>query len=190
MHRSYCLVVGACAVLSIVVACGSDPVSFSQPVGIELKAKSGDVNNNAISELKDITTESGNPFGAFITAARAKLGNHDPSRIELPMLTLTLGAQSTGVTKLDDVFTGDVDVAFLMNTSSNTYDVGHVTNPAGVGPDSVDSTFVSTQLSAADYQLLLQGQFKVQVRGPAAAGFQSKGAEASIQATFTFDAFQ
>ena len=171
-------------------ACSSDPATFSQPVGIELNAKSGDVNNNAISNLKEITTETGNPFGSFVSSSRAQLGNHDPSHVELPTLTLTLGAQSTGVTTLDEVFTGDVDVAFLMDTSNNTYDVGHIMNPTGVGPDSIDSTFDSSQLSAADYQLFLAGQFKVQVRGNAAAGFQSKGANATLQTTFTFDAFQ
>jgi hypothetical protein len=125
-----------------------------------------------------------------VTDARAHLGNHDPARIELPSLTLTLGAQSTGVTKLEEVFTGDVDVAFLMNTSNNTYDVGHIMNPIGVGPDSVDVTFISTQLSSTDYTLFLGGQFKIVVRGPAATGFQTKGAQATIQATLTFDAFQ
>jgi hypothetical protein len=178
------------APLLALAACGSDPVSFSQPVGIELKAKSGDVQTAAIAETKDITTESGNPFGAFVTDARAHLSGHDPSRIEIPSVTLTLGGQSTGVTKLDDVFTGDVDVAFVMNTSNDTYDVAHLMNPTGVGPTSMDVVFDTTKLSAADYQLFLGGQFKVVLRGPAAAGFASKGAEATLQTTFTFDAFQ
>ena len=176
--------------LVFAAACSSGPVSFSQPVGIELKAKSSDVANNVIAENKDINTESGNPFGAFVTAARGDLGNHDPSRVELPTLTLTLGAQSTGVTKLDDIFTGEVDISFLMDTSNNTYPVGSITNPTGVGPDSMDSTFVSTQMSSADYQLFLGGQFKVVIRGTAAAGFATKGADATLQTTFTFDAFQ
>ena len=51
--------------LCALAACGSDPVSFSEPVGIELKAKSGDVTNAAMTEQKDITTESGNPYGKF-----------------------------------------------------------------------------------------------------------------------------
>ena len=52
--------------LSGVIGCGDDPVSFSAPVGINLKAKSGEVVNNAISNDKGINTESGNPFGAFV----------------------------------------------------------------------------------------------------------------------------
>src|SRR5438132_10328541 len=90
--------------LSITVAaCGSDPVSFSAPVGINLKAKSGDVSGTAISEQKDITTETGNPYGMFVNDAKAKLGGKDPSTIELNGLTLLLGGQSTGVTKLEEV---------------------------------------------------------------------------------------
>src|SRR5258706_10931080 len=92
-------------------ACGTDPVNYSAPVGIELHAKSADVNMSVVTEQKDITTETGNPYGAFVNAAKAKLGGKDPSRIEIDSLTLTLGAQSTGVSKLDDVLTGDIDVA-------------------------------------------------------------------------------
>lgn len=169
--------------------CGSDPVSFSMPVGISLKAKSSDVNNSVISDDKQITTESGNPFGAFVSDAQVKLGK-DPTRIEIDRLTLLLGAQSTNVAKLEDVYTGDVDVAFLTNDSNNTYDVGHVLNPTGVGPVDLDIAFRSDALPAADFTKLLNGSFKVVIRGSAAAGFSAKGAEASLQTTFTFAAFE
>jgi hypothetical protein len=175
--------------LVIVAACGSDPVNYSSPVGIELKAKSGDVSNTAISEQKDITTESGNPYGAFVSDATRMLGR-DPSRIEIDDLTMTLGAQSTGVATLDAVFTGDVDVAFIVNDTNNTYDAGHVVNPTGVGPVPVEPAFDWSLVADQDRAKMLAGSFKVAVRGPAAAGFASKGAEASIQTTFTFTAFE
>ena len=176
------------ALLSL-AACGSDPVSFSAPVGINLKAKSGDVANSAISDDKAITTESGNPYGAFVADAQAKLGK-DPTRIEIDKLTLTLGAQSTGVTALDEVYTGDVDVAFITNDTNNTYDAGHVMNPTGVGPADVDIAFQSGDVSAPDFAKFLGGSFKVVIRGPAAASFSAKGAEANLQLTFTFAAFE
>jgi len=176
-------------VLVSVPACGSDPVSFSAPVGINLKAKSGDVANSAISDDKAITTESGNPYGAFVSDAQAKLGK-DPTRIEIDELTLTLGAQSTGVTALDEVYTGDVDVAFITNDTNNTYDAGHVMNPTGVGPVGVDVAFQSGDVSDADFAKFLGGSFKVVIRGPAAASFSAKGAEANLQLTFTFAAFE
>lgn len=177
-------------VLLALGACSSDPVSYSAPVGIELDAKSGDVNMSVVTEQKDITTESGNPYGAFINDAKAKLGGNDPSRIEIDSLTVTLGAQSTGVTTLDEVVTGDVDVAFLADASNNTYDAGHVINPTGVGPDDVDPNFDWTTVAAQDVPQMLNGSFKVVLRGNAATGFSGKGATAVLQLTFTFSAFQ
>src|SRR5688572_8542572 len=112
------------------VACGDDPGSFSSPVGINLKATSGAVATSAISNDKAITTERGNPFGAFVTGAQDELGA-EPGSIDVDKLTLTLGALSTGVTALEQVFTGDVKVAFIMNDTNNTYDVGHVIDPTG-----------------------------------------------------------
>jgi hypothetical protein len=175
--------------LLALAACGDDPVSYSAPVAINLKAKSGDVSNNAISDEKGITTESGNPYGAFVNDAHTKLGK-DPARIELDKLTLTLGAQSTGVTALDAVYTGDVDVAFITNDTNNTYDVGHVMNPAGTGPVDVNVAFQSDDVPPADYVKILGGSFKVVIRGAAAASFSTKGAEASLDLTFTFAAFE
>jgi hypothetical protein len=180
------LVASACVLLA---ACGADPISYSSPVGINLKAKSGDVSNNAISDEKGITTESGNPYGAFMNDARRELGR-DPARVEIDQLTLTLGAQSVGVTTLDEVYTGDVDVALIMNDTDNTYDAGHVTSPSGVGPVDLDVVFESPAVGDADYLKLIGGGFKVVIRGPAAASFASKGAEADLQLTFTFAAFE
>src|ERR1043165_6952579 len=104
--------------LLALTACSDDPVSYSAPVGITLKAKSGDVSGTTITEDKSITTETSNPYGAFVNDARAKLG-HDPLRIEVDRLTLTLGAQSTGVARLEDVFTALVDVSMIMNDTNN-----------------------------------------------------------------------
>jgi hypothetical protein len=175
--------------LLVLSGCSDDPVSFSMPVGINLKAKSSDVSNSVISEEKQITTESGNPYGAFVSDAQAKLGA-DPGRIEIDQVTLTLGAQSVNVAKLEDVYTGDVDVAFITNDTNNTYDVGHVLNPVGVGPLDLSVAFASDALSAADFAKMMTGSFKVVIRGTAATGFNAKGAEAELQVTFTFAAFE
>ena len=177
-------------VFFFLAACGTDPVNYSAPVGIELHAKSADVNMSVVTEQKDITTESGNPYGAFINAAMAKLGGKEPSRIEIDKLTLTLGAQSTGVSKLDDVLSGDIDVAFLANSSNNTYDAGHVMNPTGVGPVPVTPDFDWSMVATQDVAQMLNGSFKVALRGSAATGFTTKGADATLQLTFTFTAFQ
>jgi hypothetical protein len=174
----------------LLAACGADPINYSAPVGIVLKAKSGDVNQSAVTEQKDITTESGNPYGAFTNDATAKLGGRAPSRIEIDQLTLTLGGQSTGVSALEQVLTGDVDVAFLVNDSNNTYDAGHVISPTGVGPVDMTPSFDWSAVAATDQAKILGGGFKVVLRGPAAATFSTSSANASLQTTFTFTAFQ
>ena len=179
----------AFASLLVLGACGSDPVSYSAPVGIELHAKSGDVTQSVVTEQKDITTESGNPYGAFVNDAKAKLGGKDPTRIEIDKLTITLGAQSTGVSTLDQVLSGDVDVAFLANSSNNTYDAAHVTSPTGVGPDGMDPSFDWSMVATQDVAQMLDGSFKVVLRSPAATDFTTKGADATLQLTFTFTAF-
>ncbi len=173
-----------------VLGCSSSPVEYSAPVGIELDAKSGDVTMSVVTEQKDITTESGNPYGAFVSGAMAKLNGQMPSRIEIEDLTLTLGGQSTGVSTLDQVLSGDVDVAFIANSSNNTYDAGHITNPTGVGPDDVSPDFDWSMVAPQDVAQMLNGSFKVVMRGSAAPGFTTKGADAQLQLTFTFSAFQ
>ena len=173
----------------LLVACGADPISFSAPVGINLKAKSGDVSGTAISDEKEITTESGNPFGAFVNDAVAAIG-HDPSAVEVDSVTLTLGAGSTGVINLIEVFEGDVDVAFIINDSNNTYDVAHVVDPDGIGPLGMEVVFESGAVTDLDYDKFLDGKFKVVVRGNAAPDFETKGADANLQVTLTFAAFE
>jgi hypothetical protein len=177
------------AMLVSLAACGDDPLSYSAPVAINLKAESGAVNGTAISDEKGINTESGNPYGAFIGDARARLG-HDPARVEIDELRLTLGAQSEGVTTLEQVYTGDVDVLFLMNDTNNTYSAGRVTNPTGAGPVGVGILFDSTTVSEQDWVKLVGGSFKVVIRGTAATDFASKGAKADLQLAFTFAAFE
>jgi hypothetical protein len=120
----------------------------------------------------------------------SKLGGRQPSRIEIDKLTLTLGAQSNGVSTLDEVVTGDVDVAFLVKSSNNTYDAGHVMNPTGVGPDDMNPNFEWSMMASQDISQMMNGSFKVALRSPAATGFSTKGANATLQVTFTFTAFQ
>lgn len=176
--------------LLAVAACGDDPVSYSAPVGITLKVKSSDVTGTgtAITEDKAITTETGNPYGAFVNGARAQLG-HDPVRIEVDGLTLTLGAQSTGVVKLDEVFTGPVDVSMIMNDTNNTYVIGSIDSPSGPGPVDVGISLDGRSIAPQDFTKYLGGSFKVVARGSSATGFSSKTAEAILQLTFTYAAF-
>lgn len=178
--------------LALVGACGDDAVSYSEPVGINLKAKSSDVVNATVTNEKGITTESGNPYGAFVTNARTELGGAAPGRIEVSGARLLLGASTTGVTALGEIFLGEVVVLFQMNDTDNTFPVASRVFAAtdGAGPIDLGVDFDSGEMNDADYGKLLSGSFKVVIRGPAAPDFQAKGADADLQTTLTFTAFE
>jgi hypothetical protein len=176
--------------LVLLAACSDDPVNYSDDIGIEIKTKSGDATDQAITEEKGITTESSNPYGAFISEAKNRLG-HDPSDIVLEKVTVTLGGQSTGVTALEQVMTGDAWVKFLINDTNNTFTVGHFVNPTGPGPVAGDATFaMAADVTDADIAKVIGGSFKVVLNATPTADFATKGAEASLQLTFTFSAFE
>ena len=84
----------------------------------------------------------------------------------------------------------DIDVALLVNNSNNTYDAGHVTNPTGIGPVDMNPTFDWSTVAPLDRSEIINGSFKVVLRGPAASGFSAQGANAVLQTTFTFTAFE
>lgn len=176
----------------VLVACGDDPVRYSEPVGIQLKAKSSDVVTGVIDDEKGVNTESGNPYGAFVAGARASLGGAEPTEIALEGLSLTLGGGSTGVAGVGQVFTGQVDVLFVMNDTNTSAPAGGgpIAATDGTGPIGLGATFDSSTLASADFAKLLAGSFKVVIRGPAAATFEAAGADADLQLTLTFAAYE
>jgi hypothetical protein len=191
MHQILRLSIPALASLTL-VACGDDPVSYSEPVTINLKAKSSETVNNVVADDKGITTENSNPYGSFVANARTALGGKDPSTIALDSTTLTLGAASTGVLGLGEVFTGNVEVNFTTNDTNNTYPAawGALAATDGSGPITLTSGFDTADVSATDFTKILGGSFKVGIRGPAGANFATKGADADLQVTLTFTAFE
>jgi hypothetical protein len=191
MHQPR-LVLASLALIAGSAACGSDPVQYSDSVGINLKAKSSETSDSVVSDDKGITTESGNPFGGFVSDAQAQLDGADPSSVAVEDLELLLGGNSTGVVALGEIFEGDVDVLFEMNDTNNSFPVATATLDADTdaGPVGFDVSFDSDALGQADFDKLLAGSFKVVIRGAAAPDFETKGAEADLQLTFTFAAFE
>jgi hypothetical protein len=178
------------AVALAAVACGEDPISYSAPVTINLKAKPGDVKSGSVSDEKGITSEAGNPYGAFVADAKAALGGRDPSRVEVAGLRLFLGANSKGVSAIEQVFDERIEVLFVMNESNNSHPVGHVDAPTGSGPIALVTSFDSATLGPVDYGKLLGGSFKVVIRGAVTDGFEGVDGEADLQLTFTFAAYE
>ena len=179
----------AALLLVLAAACGSkDPVTYSAPVGISLDARSGDVVGGTLEVDKNVTTESGNPYGAFTNDAVKALGGN-PSRIAVTSVTLTLEPSSTNVVALQQVFTGTVQLAFQANGSDNLYPAASVVQPAGAGPVSMQVSFDSAAMTPADFQDLVGANFRVVLTGTPATGFASAGATARLEAMLTFVAY-
>src|SRR5512136_1074646 len=123
----------AAAALALGLACGKDPVSYSAPVGISLAARAQDVTAGQVSVVKNVNTENGNPCGAYVHAAQQALG-HPPSVIQVSSVTLLLSSSSTGVTGLEQVFSGTATVSFVLNGSGHVFPVAAVAGPSGAGP--------------------------------------------------------
>jgi len=177
----------AALLVPFLLACGDDVVNYSAPVGINEKLRSTDVGaGNAVLLSKSINTEQGNPYGAFVNAATQTLGRA-PSRIVVTYLSLELLETSTGVTNLNEVFTGQVAIGFDLD--GIVYPVGTVTNPAGVGvPMAV--TFDSASLGPVAYADLVGGGFPVVVSGTATPTFAGGSFTADLKATFGFMAYK
>jgi hypothetical protein len=187
---------GVLAWLAAGAGCGGgdddgEAVSHSQPVGINLKVKADDVKTPALQADKNINTETSNPYGAFVQAARAHLGGLDPARVEVKTADLRLGGNSKGLTALEQAVAGSVEVLFVMNDTNNSFKVGEVKDPKGSGPVPLMVAFDSRMLGADDYRRLVGGSFKVVLRALAAAGFAGrKDTEAEFQVTFGFVAYK
>jgi len=177
--------------LAVCAACGEDPVSYSTPVGISLKARSAATAGGVVVDEKSIKSESGNPYGAFVGRARAQIGR-DPALIDVERVELRLGDGSSGVTTLGEVFAGTVEVMFQMEPTNVTYPVaaGTIDAGSGAGPVALDIVFAADAVPDSDYVKLLLGNFKLAARGPAAPTFEVKGAEADLQVMVTFAAFE
>lgn len=178
------------ALIAFAAGCGDDPVSHSEPVGITLSVASGDVDNGVLSDDKNINTESGNPYGVFSSAAQDAVGG-TPSRIEVDAVTLEI-EDATGVDSLEEIFVGDVDIAFVMNGSETALPIAVHTIAAGDGPGPVELHvhFDSDAVNDADYTDLVEGSFKVVITGDAADGFDQASADADLSAVFTFTAYE
>jgi hypothetical protein len=179
-----------CALLAGMGACGDDPVSHSEPVGIHLAVSDGDVDGTTASDDKNINTESGNPYGAFVAAAREHVGG-DPSSISVDAVTLRI-AEGSGIATLGAVFDGAVTISFEMNGTSTLHPVASRDFAAAdaAGPIALAVTFDSDSLPGPDYADLASGSFKVALTGEVADGFVALRDTADLEAVFLFTAYE
>lgn len=173
------------------VACSDDAINYSEPVGISLQFKSSDVVAGRILIDKNINTESGNPYGAFVKTAETKLGAA-PGRIDVASATLTVESSSKQVTRLGEIFTGDCKLSFVLNTGNVPLAVATRTMAVAdtAGPVTFTAAFDSATLDDAQYAQLVAGSFKVALDCATASTFAGLGATADLKATFTFGAYE
>ena len=146
------------------VACGDDPVAYSETVSVKLSGiKPGDIQNGQTSEDKNINTEEGNPYGDFIKGARAALGGRDPGAVEIVSAIVRVHADSKNVSTVDAVF-GSLEL--FMADSATTIVFGSKDGPTG-------SEVAVPIKEDLDYEpvfdAMLGGDFKVGVRGATVA---------------------
>jgi len=172
--------------LGAVAGC-EEPAATSDTIVIRLSGiKEGDIIDGFVEREKNVTTETSNPYAAFLADAREALGT-DPTLVEVEAVSLTLGGDTRGVAGFEELFTGEVNV-FLRTDDGGTVYVGRVTDPTGVGP-------VECELVAGDEALapilpsLLDGSFRVGVRGatPRVAGDDF---DAKVEVAIGFAAYE
>jgi hypothetical protein len=146
---------------------GANTVNYSGPVTINVdKFKDGDVRNEAFDSDKSVSTESGNPYGAFLQTARGVLGR-PPAAVLVDRVTLTIGRDTRGVTAFEQFLGGPLTL--YLASSQSTVNIGTVAQPRGAGPVEVQITATRDTLAPINNELT-QGSFKVGIRVPAAAG--------------------
>lgn len=170
------------------VGCGGGAISTSQPVTVSNTAEPGDVKSGVLTWDRGINNDSGTPFANFIGAARQALEGKDPSRLELTSASLFLGGQSQGVTGLEQVFDGRVDMLF--QTSHTSYPAAHVDSVSGAGPVDFNVDLDWNAVGASDRTELLNGNFKIVLRGNAVPAFTNSNSKADLQTTLGFQAFE
>lgn len=153
-----CLVVSLSGVFG--GGCADDVVGVSEPVSLKLSGiKPGDIANGSASEDKNVNTESGNPYGAFLKAARDGLGQ-EPRAIRVKSAFLRVHADSKNVTNFEQVF---ADLELFAADSQTTIPVGTVSAPSGtsvavvITADEVDLAALQTAMKGGDFKMGVRG---------------------------------
>ena len=174
-----------CAVFPLLLMhCADDPVAYSDVVSLKLSGiKDGDANNGVTTEEKNINTESGNPYGAFLTSARDALDGGEPGRVELSSALVGIHADSKGVAQLDQVFSR---VELFISSSTATYTIGEA---SPLTSSAADITLAEDVNWEALQSTLVQGDFKVGVRVEVSADMADDW-DAKLFLDLTFSAYE
>jgi len=142
-----------------VAGCGQ-PVAVSDYVSLKLSGvKEGDVKNGHVSEDKNINTEEGNPYAAFLRHVSEELEGQDPSVIEVDSLALHVHGDSKGIVNFESLFE---NMEVFITTSDTTVTLGVMEGP--VGSTVYLEDILNENLSSVQTAMMI-GAFGVGVRG-------------------------
>lgn len=169
-------------------ACGEDPSNVSDQIGIKLSLKEGDVTGSTVETRKNISTETSNPYAAFLEAVKAEYGDQTPSEIRVEKVVLQLVDAKDDVAVLEDLFNGKVEVFLAPDDAAVGYIVGTIDSPTGSGPHDMErATEAGDLVNFLD--TMLAGSFRVGIRGstPRSANDKFTG---ELTATLSFAAYE
>ena len=189
-----CILLGTLIVLN---ACGSGSINdlpaevevdLSMTFNVQSQSADGD---GTITDTKSISGQSGDPWGSFISSARAEMGT-DPTELEVLSVSVTVAPTSSGVSTLGDIFNGPMAVRFEMTSSRQEYRIAegdHRQEDAATTTDLLP-VFDFSQVSIVDYRAMLNGAFDVLFVGQANDDFKDASASADLTVVITIKALE
>jgi hypothetical protein len=166
----------------LLLSVGCKPDAVVNDIGINLNIKNADLDaNNVLITEKNIATEQGNPYGAFLSDIAAQLGG-EPAVITLEAATLTLvgGDQTT----IEELYVGAVTLTIVDDAAGTETDIATITDPLGVGP--LELTIDSDAFDDEAFQATLNdGSFKMRVTGAAADAAANINADVALSLSFS-----
>lgn len=184
MQVSHVLLSGLVALT--LVGCSDDPAFTSGQVGISLGLKEGAIVGDQIDTRKNVSTESGNPYGAFVSKVENEFGD-TPREIRIEAVSLQIQDTKDDVAVFEDLWPETAEVFLAADDTVSGFTVATVQNPTGLGP--IDLVVQPVEDATALGTLLDSGNFRVGVRGKTGLTSASKF-DTKIAVTLTFGAYE
>jgi hypothetical protein len=145
-------------------ACADEEVVYSEAIELRLTSIGpSDVDDGVLEVSRNIATDKGNPFAAFLREAEDDLG-YAPRGLELVAGAIAiLPDPLTGVSTWSDLWSGEVTLLFEPGGSGARIDVARVVLPTQ-GLETWPLQVVATRAELS-VDKVLSGDFKVVLRG-------------------------
>jgi len=151
------------------IGCGDEEVvAYSEPVDLKLGSiKESDATGGIFMDEKNVNTEPGNPYQAFLDHAVAELDGAPPAAILVDRVVVRVGADSSGIGAggFSEVF---ADLSVYLGDSATTVVVAAL-DPVPTGSE-LEVPIVADRAALEPIRAsMISGSLKVGVRGASAA---------------------